>query len=607
LFDVLYMEIDDIWIEDLPQEVQDQSTFTFKPLGGTHQFTLDSTGEHGFGFLIDSQIVYGSDPAEEHYTYPISIYGDGSGFTVRVTVYKAYESIYGRYSVYYKEADDVGWTLLEEKDYTYSEHYQGEIVPHSWQWSHYSPEGGVVGGKYYFKIEVVRLDWFEHSSQQDDYGADTWSFGSWVRLDSITIADTGSVESLTYPQTAYVAVQLKRNESMPARPVVQVWARGLYSNPAECIYHLLTNTYWGLGLPTSYVCDTCYAASDTFCDTWNYRYNRLIGKKMNVREILNEMLLAGRLMLCDYDGQIHIMPDDDAAAVKTIEDDDIIDLQFARASLMTSPTRIVAKFNDIEENYTVQDVIVDDTERQEFRGYVKELVINLTGVTSRRIAQQLALFTMWKAGNDAIISLKTTINHSDLKPGDVFNITSSDAGWTAKPVRILAIEEQDDFDITLTCQPHYPDMYTTLPKEMYTGDQIKQITNPYSDTYQVALPSATSCVVSSEIYNFGEDITTDLRLSCTLPVAECDTIEIWLSRGTYGVNMPNPPVKIGSMDGTFYYEVEEYYVQHIFYFVTRYGSRVNEVTHSPIALCRPEPYNNVGFGAGNFGKQMFGY
>jgi len=604
--------IDDVLWEDLPYATFKEegmfglkSSLTKKTAGGVHQFFLSSEGEHGLGFMSEN-IIQDGEEIEEHISYPMTLYGDDCSATIKVTLYKGYEVIHFSYDLWCKKTEESEWFCFGSfngAEATWN--YNGDEVPHLWQYEY--PTGALTPGEWQFKLTVRYLHWHSHVEQKDDTGEDTWSFSSWIRFDSVVLYDSGASDSLSFPQTAYLAIAIRRDDAMPASAVIQADVTGTYSNPAECIYQLLTNAYWGHGIPTDYICTTCYNAAVAFCDTWSYTFNRCVGGKMSLRDLLNEMLMAGRLMILDYDGQIHIVPDDDSASVKTITDDSIVDLQYSRQSLMNSPTRIVGKFNDASEDYTVQDVIVDDQARQDIRGYVKEMTIDLTGVTDRQTAQQLAIFTMWKLSNDELVMLKTSINNSDLKPGDVFKLTSLDAGWVEKPMRVIAIDEDEDMDVTLTCQPHYPDMYNTLPKTTYTGDQILDVFNPVSPVFPTALPNASNIVISDEIYNVGENITADLVITFTKPVAMCDYVEIWLSRGTYGVNMPNEYKKIGESDGEFIYTVEEFFVQHIFRLVTVYKGQRNEVLHSAAILAYPEPMTAVGYGAGNYGIVWYGY
>ena len=593
--------INDILWDDLPTAISDKSTLTKVTDGSQTSFEVQSLGTHGFGFQLDTE-------ADEQYTYPITIYAPSAGVTVHTMVYLGNESMHVDYSIWYKLEDASTWTLfvsyVSEEEFGLNNFRNDTSVPHTWE---YDERKALNAGKYQFKIVLDRFDVITHNTQEDDDGQQTWSMSSWVRLDTIFLRDVGITESIKFPQTAYVFAELTRDNSMPATTVIQADVAGIYSNPATCIYQLLTNAHWGAGIDPDYVSSTSLAAAVSFCDTYGYSFNRCVGRSLSLRDILSEMCLCGRLMLLDYDGQIHIQADDDAAAVKTIDDDDIIDLQYMRGSVSQSPTRIVGKFNDAEQDFTVQDVIAEDTSLQIARGYSKELIINLVGVTDRNIATSLAMFHLMKASNDRMVSVRTNINHSDLRPADIINISSADAGWVSRPHRIVGISEEEGFEIVLNCVPHFSEIYDAMYKSTYTQDSIHDFQTPKPDVYKTSLPNCIGLASTGPNYNIGETISCEYIFNFTLPASNCDEVEVWLSRGMTGVNEPNPYKMIGTSTSQFKYYVEEFFVQHIFKFVSRYGSRSNTIAESPTITVFPPPLKDIGFGVGNFGSLWWGY
>jgi len=589
--------VDDILWENLPSVISDESTLTKITDGSDVQFRPSSQGVHGFGFSVD-------ETDAEETTYPVTIYAASSQVEAKFLIYTGPEKVDIDFSLYYKLKDASSWTLFYNYADTKYMDYHGTYVPNTWE---ISEAKTIDGGEYLFKIVANDITVVEHQEQRDTDGNDTWSASSFVRFDSLWTNDAGILEVLKYPQTAYVFTELKRDECLMGATTIQADVTGVYSNPATCIYQLLTNAHWGAGIDPDYVSSTSLTAAQAFCDTWGYTYNRCIGTKENLRGVLSEMALCGRLMLLDYDGQIHIQANDDAAAVKTIDDDDIIDLQYMRASLASSPTRIVAKFNDKNEDFTVQDAIAEDISLQTARGYSKELVINLTGVTDRNVAQSLAMFNLMNSVNDQSVSVRTNINQSDLRPADVINITSTDAGWTARPHRIIGIEEGEDYDMVLNCVPHIAEIYSALYKNTYTKDNIRNYQTPQPALYTTSLPNCVALTTTGPNYKIGETISADYVFTFTKPVMKCDVIEVWLSRGTTGVNTPNPFKLVGTSTSEFIYKVEEFFVRHTFKFVSRYGSRVNELTESPTVVLFPPPLKEIGFGVGNFGTLWWGY
>lgn len=595
--------VDDIEWDKLPSAARAKSILEKFPDGGPSSFDLNSSGSHGFGFTL-------SATGDEETTYPIQLYGDGSNVTLKATVYKGNEQISASFSLYYKQKDATNWTLVDTYSGDWWWTYSGgkgdgdHIVPHSWS---YAETLILDRGEYVFRVVLNSISASSHEEQRDEDGNDTWSFSSWVRLDEVIVQDTGSSETFNFPETAYIKLQLTRDAALPSNTVIQAMVSGQYSNPAQCIKEFITNAYWGMGIPASVICTTCYNSAVNFCSTYGYRFDRCLGTSMNAREVLSEMCLAGRLMLLDYEGKIHIVPDQNSAAVKTITDDDILDLQYARPSITQNPTRLVAKFNDASEEYTVQDIILDDVLQQDFRGVIKEQTLDLTGVTNRNVANQLAMFYMNKLSNDELVVVRLSINHSELNPGDVFNLTSSDAGWTAMPMRILGIEETEEMEVIVTCQPHHADVYDLKPHSRYTGDQRKPVYNPPSSIFPQKLPSASDLLIGDEQYRVGESITCDLVLTFTKPGYNCDYCEIWLSRGSYGQWSENPYKMIGTSVGEFRYAVEEYWTLHRFKVVSVFGSNKNPLDDSPVITCSPKPLNPPGYGAGNYGMQWYGY
>ena len=90
------------------------------------------------------------------------------------------------------------------------------------------------------------------------------------------LADSRDPGGNAYPNTAYIALTLKAQDGLSGNPVIssivegrKVWTPSgtvFTRNPAWIVYDFLTNTRYGVGIPTEYIDLDSFTAAATYCD-----------------------------------------------------------------------------------------------------------------------------------------------------------------------------------------------------------------------------------------------------------------------------------------------------------------------------------------------------
>jgi hypothetical protein len=309
-----------------------------------------------------------------------------------------------------------------------------------------------------------------------DESADEWI---WPHTPSVGSPDadpnwySGSADNVLFPQGNYLrGFACDKIDGTHTRWELQCpfTPSELNNSPAVSIYDFLTNTRYGMGIPTTKI-DT-----DSFVEAHNYcvalvngepRFNLdiILGSHKSALDHLVMMLQSFGGFLVWSEGVIKLKVDKAESSIASLTEDDIISdsFQYTLPSLKDIPNRIKADFRDKDDEYRHSYVYVNDEFNQDQTGEIRDLQIQLLGVTRKSQAARLAQYYLDNASINRIICVfRVSIKHIRFEVGDVIDITHSLPDWTNKYFRIMEISEQEDDELHITCREYNEDIFHDL-------------------------------------------------------------------------------------------------------------------------------------------------
>jgi len=164
--------------------------------------------------------------------------------------------------------------------------------------------------------------------------------------------------------------------------------------------------------------------------------------------------------------------------------------------------------NDFKASYVnVKDQTLIDSYGRNFEE------IQLTCINRYSQASRMAKYYLNKTIYSTYgCSFKVSINHCNVAPGDVCEITHTVPGWTAKDFRIISVVEDSNDELEITCEEYDSDLYSDegLP---YTPPEGSTLPNPNE------LPPIVTGLTLTESHAQGDDGTyiPQIKVDWTVP------------------------------------------------------------------------------------------
>lgn len=310
---------------------------------------------------------------------------------------------------------------------------------------------------------------------------------------SIDSRATGKINGLK--RVAYLAYTLKSGEKLRGgNPVVtsiveglkvktwiaSAWTGSTYSrNPAACIRDFLTNEIYGVGLPESWLDDASFGEVSEYCDEVvdnglagteaRFQLDFVIDTSRPALDILNDMLSTFMGFLSVSGEKIKLgVEKSDAVVVQALTMDNIINGSFgySQAGKDDVPNKVMIQYIDPsyewQKIYALAENKIDQDSRAELLigRSVIERKIALFGITRFTQASRIARrFLRMAVYSSTYCTVSVGIDSIACEVGDVVTVTHDVPAWTAKPFRILAIEETEKDVLRLLMREYNEQIY----------------------------------------------------------------------------------------------------------------------------------------------------
>lgn len=398
----------------------DHSWYEFVPDGRKTDLHLANSGV--------KQIYQQLRTGKEYISDPIRIYGN-AGLIFRFSHYASEAGSTQSWELYYRVASDLSqWTLLEaEPGVEFSQSIQGTAVAVNKQSKR--SFSGFTANLYTFRLVVVNAT----------------NDGS-VQWESIEVADdSGDTVSFQAPYCSYVLFNLiKTNEINRLNFLADMTCP--FSNPAFAIRFLLTSDDFGFG---SYdiIDDSSFDRAASYCDSNNITVGVTFSNTA-FDEAISLLLSSSGLSLIKTQGIFKLLIDNWAGWVDVIDlDSDIVpgSLQIGSSEKRDVFNRLRVRYTDIVQNFTRNDILLEDTKKLVSDGYLREKTIDLSPITNMDWAQTIAE-RLYKssAGHLLWCRFEVGVNNSWYEPGDALHLISDRLNWSASSPVFFRIVKMDE-------------------------------------------------------------------------------------------------------------------------------------------------------------------
>lgn len=327
-----------------------------------------------------------------------------------------------------------------------------------------------------------------------------------------------------YRNMAYAAVHLDPSHDKigSANPTVialvqgrkiKNWTGSAYQttyvrNPAWQVYDFLTNTRYGAGITETDLDDATFKTVASYCDAEitdddgntipRYTSNVVIDGGSDGWDGLNMILRSFGGFLFTNNGKICLGVEKTGTSSFAFTESNIIagSFQYAEIDRAEAPNVVRAMFIDAENKYQKTVVQIEDEPDQDERGSVIQ-DIDLLGVDSRNQTTRITRIQLMKAKLCRYVcSLGVSIKNCDVAVGDICTVTHSVPNWTAKPFRIVKLEEYQNDEITLTLE-EYNDSFFDDGGQGATYTEYPSLPNPVTIRTPSEIPETHRIVWST--------------------------------------------------------------------------------------------------------------
>ena len=157
--------------------------------------------------------------------------------------------------------------------------------------------------------------------------------------------------------------------------------------------------------------------------------NLYLFKAQDVYKVLKDMATIFASILYWSEGQVLPVVDQAKDPVMNFDRANVVDgtFNYETTGSTTRPNQAIVAWNDPDKDYTIQTVLVEDTQNILDTGTIIRENVTAFGCTSRGQATRYGRWKLWTAINQTeIVTFQTSLNAGFLGPGDIINVIDSD-------------------------------------------------------------------------------------------------------------------------------------------------------------------------------------
>lgn len=268
-------------------------------------------------------------------------------------------------------------------------------------------------------------------------------------------------------------------------------------NPALILYDYLVSERYGLGIPADRIDTQSFIDHANYCDEEvilvgvtdepsqaRYQADGALSTGDDHKTNVEKILSSQNANLVWAQGKVFLMPRKPTTAESfTLNDDNILGGISVTRSGISTPNTIRARFPNVNDNYSVMDVVWPEPGTNDFleadNDWESELEIDLPLTTNYHMAQHLAMIALRELREDVTISLEATEDALVLQPGHVVPVTYDSAGWDGKEFRVISMELTAESTVHLALREYDNGVYSLDPQDDEPTVPGTNLPNPF--------------------------------------------------------------------------------------------------------------------------------
>ncbi len=298
------------------------------------------------------------------------------------------------------------------------------------------------------------------------------------------------------------------------------------TNPAFCILDYLRNERYGKGIATSNIdLQSIYDASQ-ICVTQVTPFsgasqinifdtNGVLDTSKKVINNIRDLLRGCRGYLPYVQGKYRLVIETTGSASVSLGEDDILNgFSLASPTKNTKYNRVIATFINPDRNYQADQRTFPPTDDSSLAsadqhatmktvdgGFLLEGRFDFKTITNPYQVEEMAEIILRRSRESLGLNITAGFNAYKLHIGDIVNISLSSLGFTNKAFRVLEMNFNSDYTITLSLVEHQDSFYTFATKGQVSSTPSTTLPNPF-----VIQPPA-SITLSDELIEYADGIT----------------------------------------------------------------------------------------------------
>ena len=284
--------------------------------------------------------------------------------------------------------------------------------------------------------------------------------GRSVYLETL-VDDWTSNHKMTGLAYAVVTVRYNRDEDVTNLSDIRFIGNAPINNPAEAVIDQLTNTRYGLGLPTSVIDTDSFNAAKAYYETTlpftdaagnaqtaeRFQINGSLNSADPVFERIEAILLGSNSSLRWQGGKYSIFVNKaDTVEAFTMNESRVVgDIQVSEVGLNSVVNSVEVQYGrDANNNYQRNIVTVDLPTANRYPNELDRVrSIDLPLVRTFVEAERIAYILLNQSREQLSIKHMATIEAMPLEAGDVITYTLPNYGWDQKQFRITRVSEME--------------------------------------------------------------------------------------------------------------------------------------------------------------------
>ena len=297
------------------------------------------------------------------------------------------------------------------------------------------------------------------------------------------------------------------------------------TNPAVCLLDYLRNERYGKGIATanidlqsfrdaSQVCITQVTPFSGGSDINIFDTNAVIDTSRKVIDNVREILKGCRGYLPYVQGKYRLVIETTGTASVTLGEDDIIGgYSLASPTKNSKYNRVIASFINPDRNFQADQITFPPTDDSSLPsadrhatmktadgGFLLEGKFDFKTITSPYQAEEMAEIILRRSRESLGLTITCGFKAYELHIGDICAVTLSSLGFSSKNFRVLSMNFNEDYTITLNLIEHQNSFYTFATKGQVASTPTTNLPNPFN------IQPPASITLSDELIEYADGV-----------------------------------------------------------------------------------------------------